>query len=146
MTPIAIATELLTAAITLSGLAPITPVQLPPLYAVTKTELAQTVCPDQPGQCQGMAAIFDTERYRILILSTLDLNDPEDNSFLVHELVHVLQFKQNGETGFSSCQAIVDSEHAAYRVQNLYLAARGLFSQQGMMMRYMRCPAVTDPA
>jgi hypothetical protein len=140
MSPITIATDLLAAAIALSGLPPVAPADLPPLYAVSSAELAQTICPDQPGQCETIAAIFDTERYRILILSKLDLNDPADNSFLLHELVHVLQFKQNGEAGFADCQAIVDSERAAYRVQNQYLAARGLFSQQGMMMRYMQCP------
>lgn len=145
MSPLSIAPELLAAAISLSGLPPVAPADLPPLFSVTSTELSQTICPDQPQQCQTIAAIFDTERYRILILSKLDLNDPEDNSFLLHELVHVLQFKQNGEAGFSSCQAIIDSERAAYRVQNQYLAARGLFSQQGMMTRYMHCPPPDAP-
>lgn len=135
-----IAPELLAMAITLSGLPPVASENLPPLYAVTATEMAATVCPDEPAQCRSMAALFDTERYRILILSTLDMRDPEENSFLLHELVHVLQFAQQGEAGFSSCQAIVASEHLAYQVQNRYLAARGLFAQQGMMMRYMRCP------
>ena len=69
-----------------------------------------------------MAAVFDSEKYRILILSTLDLKDPEDNSFLVHELVHVLQFKQQGDAGFDSCQRVVASERAAYAVvQTSYL-------------------------
>ncbi len=140
MTPLTIATDLLAAAIALSGLPPIAATDLPPLYAVSKAELAQTVCPDNPAQCKAMAAIFDTEKYRILILSTLDLKDPEDNSFLLHELVHVLQFKQSGDAGFNSCQAIVNSERDAYRAQNTYLADKGLFSQQGMMMRYMQCP------
>lgn len=140
MVPLTIATELLTAAIALSGLPAITPEQLPPLYAVSRTDLAQLICPQQPQQCPSMAAVFDSEGYRILILSTLDLKDPEDNSFLVHELVHVLQFKQHGDAGFDSCQRVVASERAAYAVQNRYLAVRGLFSQQGMMMRYAQCP------
>jgi hypothetical protein len=140
MSPLTIANELLLAAITLSGLPPVPLSDLPPLYAVSTEELAETICPGQPGKCQTIAAIFDTERYRILILSKLDLADPADNSFLLHELVHVLQLKQQGEAGFSSCQAIVDSERVAYGVQNRYLAMRNLFSQHGMMLRYMQCP------
>ena len=141
MGPLTIAAELLSAAISLSGLPPMPALELPPLYAVSTAELARTVCPDQPGQCETIAAIFDTERYRILILSKLDLADPADNSFLVHELVHVLQFRARGDAGFANCAAIVDSERVAYGVQNRYLAARGLFAQHGMMLRYMRCPA-----
>ncbi len=144
MIPLTIATELLAAAIALSGLPAVTPADLPPLYAVSGSELTQTICPDQPGQCETIAAIFDTERYRILILSKLDLADPADNSFLLHELVHVLQFKQTGPAGFESCRAIIESERAAYGVQNRYLASRGLFSQHGMMLRYMQCPDGDD--
>ena len=139
MSPLSIAGELLSAAIALSGLPAISPAELPPLYALSAEEMAQTLCPDQPAQCRAIAALFDTERYRILILSSLKLDDPEDNSFLVHELVHVLQFKVRGDAGFAGCQAIVESEREAYQVQNRYLAGRGLFAQQGMMMRYMHC-------
>lgn len=146
MSPLTIGTELLAAAIALSGLPPVAQADLPPLYAVSTAELSQTICPDQPGHCETIAAIFDTERYRILILSKLDLNDPADNSFLLHELVHVLQFRQQGDAGFSSCQAIIESERVAYGVQNRYLATRGLFSQHGMMLRYMTCPADDAPA
>lgn len=141
MTPLSIAADLLAVAISLSGLPPIAATDLPPLQAMTTAELAHTVCPDQPGHCETIAAVFDTERYRILYLTRLDLTDPADNSFLLHELVHVLQFKQRGPAGFSSCQAIIDSERVAYGVQNRYLAARGLFSQHGMQLRYMQCPA-----
>lgn len=140
MSPLTITSELLMAAITLSGLPPMTLADVPPLYAVSTEELAETICPGQPGKCQTIAAIFDTERYRILILSKLDLADPADNSFLLHELVHVLQFKQMGEAGFANCEAIVASERVAYGVQNRYLATRNLFSQHGMMLRYMQCP------
>ena len=135
-----IAPELLAMAITLSGLPPVAFESMPPLYSVSAAEMSATVCPNQPAQCRSMAALFDTERYRILILSTLNMQDAEENSFLLHELVHVLQFAQQGEAGFDGCEAIVASEHLAYQVQNRYLAARGLFAQQGMMMRYMRCP------
>ena len=145
MSSLSIAAELLSAAIALSGLPPISQAELPPLYALSTAEMAQTLCPEQPAQCRAIAALFDTERYRILILSTLNLDDPEDHSFLLHELVHVLQFKVRGEAGFASCNAIVVSEREAYQVQNRYLASHGLFAQQGMMMRYMTCPLENEP-
>lgn len=130
--------SLLAAAIRLSGLPGIDADELPPLVRMTEDELAQTVCPD--GGCRSLAAVFDTERYRILLRDSLKLDDPVDNSFLVHEFVHVLQFQRHGHARFSSCQKVLSSEREAYAVQNAYLREFGVFSPEGDMTRFMRCP------
>lgn len=134
-------TSLLAFAIQSSGLPSVDVRDLPPVLAVTETTLAELVCPDEVTRCRSIAALFDTEKYRILLRTSLDLNDPIHQSFLVHELVHVLQFKHFGETRFATCRAVLSSEHEAYAVQNAYLRNQGVDWQEGALLRYARCPA-----
>lgn len=141
----AITTELiaylLAAAIKFSGLPAMDAASLPPFEVVTGEQLAQKMCPEHPERCSNVAAMFDTENYRIFFRNTLDMNSPMDNSFLVHEMVHVLQFKTYGDDYFSNCRKVLDSEHQAYRAQNNYLGSEGIDWREGFMLRFMTCPA-----
>lgn len=140
----AITTELiaylLAAAIKFSGLPAIDAASLPPFEVVTGEQLAQKMCPERPEGCSSVAALFDTENYRIYLRNTLDMDSPMDNSFLVHEMVHVLQFKRYGDDYFSSCRKVVESEHQAYRAQNNYLGSEGIDWREGFLLRFMTCP------
>ena len=92
--------RLLAATVQFSGLPAIDVADLPPVERVTAAELSKKMCPESPEKCGSVAALFDTETYRIYLRDTLDLATPMDNSFLVHELTHVLQFKQYGDAYF----------------------------------------------
>lgn len=135
---------LLAATIELSGLPGIDVTELPVVVWASEAELAALACPDQPDGCRSMAALFDTERYRILLRTSLDLGVPLDSSFLVHELVHVLQFKRFGHARFMRCEDLLSSEREAYDVQNSYLRRQGIFWREGEMLRYTRCPPEED--
>jgi hypothetical protein len=131
---------LLAAAAQFSGLPPIDVSDLPPVETVSNDQFSKMVCPFKPSRCRAMIAAFDTQRYRIVIRESLDLNDPGDNSFLVHEIVHVLQYKKDGSTRFMSCEGVIASEQEAFDAQNLYMKSFGLLRQEGTALRFMRCP------
>jgi hypothetical protein len=130
---------LLFAAIRLTGLPAIHVSELPPVILLPRNELNKTVCAAAPVRCAGLAAAFDTQAYRIVVDDKLDFSDPDDASFLLHEIVHVLQFKNAGITGFTSCTAVLDSEEQAYSAQNAYLREHNRPAYQGAMLRYSRC-------
>ena len=132
-------TMLLAAAIQFSGLPPIHVSELPPIIRLPRSELNKTVCAAAPVRCAGLTAAFDTQRYRIVVDDKLDFKDPDDASFLVHEIVHVLQFKNTGSTGFTSCTAVLESERQAYSAQNDYLRKNQRPAHQGGMLRFSRC-------
>jgi hypothetical protein len=134
-------TQLLAAAIQLSGLPAIHVSELPPIVMLSRRVLNETVCSSAPVRCSGLIAAFDTQRYRIVVDEKLEFGDPDDDSFLVHEFVHVLQFRQSGSVGFTSCNAIVKSEREAYAAQDLYLREHGRPGQYGVNMRFIRCPS-----
>lgn len=116
---------LLSAAISLSGLPPISADELPAIVRVSHEEMKREVCPRDPASCNGIAAIFEPERQRILIDVALNLDLTDDNSFVVHELVHVLQFRQYGSLMYANCAASMNTEAQAYQVQNAYLKREG---------------------
>lgn len=116
---------LLSAAISLSGLQPMTVDELPAILRVSHEEMKREVCPRDPASCQGIAAIFDADRQRILIDETLNMDMADDNSFVVHELVHVLQYRQRGSWMYANCTESMDTEAQAYQVQNAYLRRAG---------------------
>ncbi len=132
--------RLLAAAVQFSGLPAIDVADLPPMEKLTAQELAKKICPDAPERCSSVAALFDTESYRIYLRDTLDLDSPMDNGFLVHELTHVLQFKRYGDDYFSSCRKVIESERQAYKVQNNYLGSEGIDWREGFLLRFMQCP------
>lgn len=133
-------TRLLAAAIRYSSLPGMAVGDLPPIEQMSAQALAERVCPDQPDRCSTMAALFDTEAYRIYLRDSLNPTDPMDNSFIVHELVHVLQYRRHGADYFSDCHRRIDSERQAYYVQNNYLGDEGVDWREGYLVRFMRCP------
>ena len=130
---------LLLAAIRFTGLPALQVSELPPVIMLPRSELNKTVCAAAPVRCAGLTAAFDTLGYRIVADDKLDFNDPDDASFLLHEMVHVLQFKNTGITGFTSCTAVLDSEEQAYSAQNDYLREHNRPAHQGAMLRFSRC-------
>lgn len=133
---------LLSAAANLSGYPPIPVEELPPIAIMSAADMRREVCGDQQKSCANMAAVFDTDGRRILLRDDLDLDNPGDNSFLVHELVHVLQHHQRGERIFAGCHETLHTEREAYSVQNRYLKREGQFLRFGEGLAFMRCSDV----
>lgn len=145
--------DLLAVAIRLSQLPGIPVEQLPPIIPVSANTLEEKVCPDQPARCRSMAAVFDAEAYQIFVRQPVDERSPLTRSFIVHEMVHVLQFKQGGHERFEGCNAVLANEQQAYRVQNIFLYENGSDWREGFSLRFMSCPpepgktdSVTYPA
>lgn len=130
---------LLAAAVKWSGLPGIPVEKLPPIQIVSAEYISSQVCPEDKDGCGNLAAIFDTERYAILVRDTLDMEKTLDNSFLLHELVHVLQLKSHGPDIFKDCLASMRTETEAYRAQNAYLKREGQFARFGEILRFTTC-------
>lgn len=122
-----------------SGLA--SPATLPRLQALSATDLAQRVCPEQPHHCRTLVAVYDTDTQSVLYADTLDLRDETDQSFLVHEFVHYLQHLQHGNSLFADCPAVMAAEAQAYAVQNRYLAHFKQWRRVGEVLRFTHCHA-----
>jgi len=132
---------LLTMAISLSGLPGMPVSELPPITPVSQETMFREVCPVHPHDCYGLQAVYDTDGKRVLYLDTLNTEDSFDNSFLVHELVHVLQYRAYGDTIYAGCAALKRTETQAYAVQNAYLKRQGVFAQvgEGLRFNFMKC-------
>ncbi|MDB5759683.1 MAG: hypothetical protein JWM30_2972 [Burkholderia sp.] len=130
---------LLAAAIRLSGLPAVDLGDLPPIFPLPRGELNQVVCSAAPVRCSGLMSAFDTQRYRIVVDNLLNFDEPDDASFLVHEFVHVLQFRSTGSTAFTSCTAVLESERQAYAAQNDYLREHDRPARHGEALRFSRC-------
>lgn len=137
---------LLEMAVKLSGLPPVPLEQLPPLQALDPQALQERACPGARGDCRGLVALFDSRSYRILYLDTLDLDSAEDNSFLLHEIVHVLQYRREGDAMYRDCSALLRTEGQAYGVQNAYLRREGRLLRVGGMLRHSTCADVMSAA
>lgn len=133
---------LLSAAASLSGYPAPAVDDLPPIVRMSVGEMRRQVCGDGQRSCANLAALFDSDGRRILLRDDLDLDNPGDNSFLVHELVHVLQHRQRGERTFAGCHETLRSEREAYLVQNRYLKREGAFLRFGEGLAFMRCADV----
>lgn len=130
--------DLLRWAVKLSGL-PVPP-SLPPLTALPQDELARRVCPDEPRHCRTLIAVYDTDRSEILYRDTLDLRDETDQSFIVHELIHHLQHRRDGDALFADCPRVMQAEAEAYAAQNRYLAHFKQWRRVGEILRFTHCP------
>jgi hypothetical protein len=135
----ALAADLLGWASRLSGLPNPPGEAMPRFLPLPQRDIEKAVCPERRGGCAALVAVYDTDRRRVLYRDTLDMRDPTDQSFIVHELVHHLQFLQRGDTLFSSCQSTLSGEAQAYRVQNLYQAQFRQWQRMGEILRYMHC-------
>lgn len=130
---------LLDMAVKFTGLPAIPPSELPPFQAVSRGEMQRLVCPEEAPSCGAIVALFDTDRYRILYLESLDPENAADNSFLMHEIVHVLQYHQRGEAIYADCSALLSTEGQAYRAQNAYLRREGQLMRVGEVLRFTTC-------
>ncbi|MGM9491740.1 hypothetical protein [Ideonella sp. YS5] len=136
-----LAADLMAWASRLSGLADLQPGRPPALVPLSAGDIAAEVCPDSPTGCRSLVAVYDTDRHRVLYRSSLDMRDPTDQSFIVHELVHHLQFLHRGESIFASCQAVVETERQAYSAQNRYQSHFRQWQRMGEVMHFMHCDA-----
>lgn len=132
--------QLLAAAVRITGLPAITDAEVPQLISMSKEAITQEMCPERPSQCDTLVALFEPLKYRVIYRNTLNLTRPYDRSFLVHELVHVLQFKAKGASIFASCKARVLAEREAYLSQDRFLAENALEIQVSGALRFMQCP------
>jgi len=132
---------LLDFAVKFSELPAVAPSDLPPIRAVSRSEMRALACDDAQAACDQIVALFDAEHYVIVYLQTLDLESAEDNSFLLHELVHVLQFRSRGASMYENCNALLQTEAQAYRAQNAYLRREGRLMQVGAMLGATTCAA-----
>jgi hypothetical protein len=133
---------LLELAVKFTGLPAVPAEQLPPLRAVSRSEMRAIACGEAPAGCGQIVALFDADRYGIFYLDTLDLQDAQDNSFLLHEIVHVLQYRHSGSAAmYASCEALLATEAQAYRAQNAYLRREGRLMQVGAALQATTCAA-----
>ena len=107
---------------------------------MSKEGIVAEMCPERPAACDTLVALFEPAKYRVIYRSSLNLSKPYDRSFLLHELVHVLQFKARGPGIFFTCKERVAVEREAYFIQDRYLAESGLEIRVRGALRFMRCP------
>jgi hypothetical protein len=138
--------SLLATAIRYSVLPAVDITELPPIEQISAQAMSEKVCPETPERCTTMAALFDTEGYRIYLRDSLNPEDPMDNGFIVHELVHVLQYKKHGAEYFDDCMNRIASERQAYFVQNNYLGEQGIDWREGFLVNFMKCPPPEEKA
>ena len=134
-----LAADLMRWASRLSGLEDLAPGQPPALVPLTPKDIEANVCPASPNGCRSLVAVYDTVSRRVLYRSSLDMRDPTDQSFIVHELVHHLQYLHRGEAIFATCAATLESERQAYAAQNLYQQRFRQWQRMGEVMRFMHC-------
>lgn len=135
---------LLQMASVLSGYPALPPDGIPSVSFLSEAEITAEVCKDDPENCRKLAAFYHTDTNRIAVLNTLDMENDTDNSFLVHELVHALQFRSRGDAIFATCPAARETEREAYAVQNAYLKRQGQFARFGEGLRFWTCPEDTQ--
>lgn len=111
----------------------------PQILKKTKVQMTQEICPEDPNNCYNLAAFYNTDKNEITYDEMLDINSDHDNSFIVHEIVHSLQFHHKGSSIYIDCKATKATELEAYTVQNIYLKKRGQFAQYGEALRFLVC-------
>lgn len=126
-----ILTFLLSIVASYTSYTPLSSEQLPSIVSLSKEDLSRELCPDDPKNCQNMAAVYDTCKKRILIRDDLDMNNDSDNSFLLHELIHAHQHATKGDLIYSNCKNFYETEKEAYDIQNKYLKRQGQFLRAG---------------
>ncbi|MFK7966713.1 MAG: hypothetical protein AB8C46_22360 [Burkholderiaceae bacterium] len=115
--------------------------QAPPLVGLSEKELHRRVCPVAPGQCESLIAAYGIKDRVILYNEALNMNNPVDRSYLLHELVHFLQHREEGPQVTTSCESILRWERHAYAAQSRYLAHSGHTFPIDEMMKLSYCPS-----
>jgi Domain of unknown function (DUF4157) len=136
--------DLLAMAIRFSNLPGMPTEQLPFFEPLTTAQLEIQVCPYILTACEGIVAAYDHENYVVLYLDTFDPENPEDNSFIVHELVHVLQHHSHIVPKPLTCYDIKILEMQAYATQNAYLRYMGSSSRYGRSESSSACEGPRD--
>jgi hypothetical protein len=126
-------------AIRFSGLPGMPAEELPFFMPLSNIEMRAEVCPYVLTKCDGIVSAYDHENYVIHYLDTFDTRSIEDNSFLVHELVHVLQHRAHLVPKPLTCEAVKRIEIQAYAAQNAYLKYWGSEMRQGRSAETITC-------
>ncbi len=139
MADLSIIAELLAVAVLYTGYPAVQLNSLPVVRQLSPSEMVREICPEKPEECLGIVAQYDWQSPQIRLSTALNLNDIQGRSFLLHELVHALQHRYRPIYGSEECHQNLLGEQEAYRVQNTYLALKGLQERHGVMLRYVRC-------
>ena len=105
----------------------------PQIQLASREEVSMIVGALESGTRGSPVAAYLHSSNVILLSSEIDLANPMDQSFVVHELVHALQF-QTGAAGSEPCVGALEAD--AYRVQAAYLEAEGLSDQAKAFWSY----------
>lgn len=110
-------------------------------YLLTDSELSKQICPDDPENCHGLAAVYDTNTKSIYIREDVNPDLSMINiSFLLHEMVHALQHEFRSEDDmFGNCQKLYNTEKEAYAAQDDFLKSEGQFFRAGNALRFFIC-------
>lgn len=92
----------------------------PHIIFSTQTEVDSLVC-NKGKRCGAWAG---TKWHKVFLGPYVDLDTPEGDTILYHELVHVVQFYTHGAA--KTCQQWADNEVQAYMLQYKYALAKGL--------------------
>jgi hypothetical protein len=137
--------QLLSAAIRFTGLPPVDIANLPEIVSMSSEQITAQICPEKPSSCQTLIALYEPTKKRILYRNTLNMKLVKDQSFVLHELVHVLQYAIKGDSVFASCKDTMESEGQAYRAQDRYLGEKGEEYRVGGLFRFIRCEDSSNP-
>jgi len=113
------------------------PEKLPEICLVSHRFIVEETC--EGIECSRYAAAAPHKP--IYIDETLDLERAEDYSYVLHEVIHVLQFAAKGITDLDSlsCNEILQLEREAYHLQQKYLSKERAFLRVTWMIDRMRC-------
>lgn len=146
MPDLALLSYLTAIAVQLSGYPAPDPSAMPRIESVPAAQIGARACPQQPESCQGIVAFYDPAAERIVVRADLDLDQPSGQSFLVHELVHVLQHRHHPRAmAVTACERMLRSEREAYRVQNQFLVQQGVLERHGEQLSRVTCPREQPP-
>lgn len=96
-------------------------VEFPPISAVDPQEMSLVVCGVVDPKCPIAPAVYDGET--LYIIQGLDFaGNKEYASFIVHHLVHVVQFAQAGKNPSVMIQDMDKKEAQALDIQKRYLS------------------------
>lgn len=110
------------------------PATLPLILLVSRNEL----CGGEPCSLYARVA----PGVPILVDDSLDLDRVEDYSWVLHEAIHVLQYRAKGITDVDllSCEEVLALEREAYHLQQRYLDRQRAFLRVTWMIDRASCP------
>lgn len=101
-------------------------VELPNIAITEMANLCQNYGITQPGNCEAMQLKgFYNESHTIYLHGNFNDNKPADQSRLLHELVHYIQWHNDEHLG--GCWGMLEVE--AYRLQDQWLLENGMEKQ-----------------